>query len=59
MFIVEDLHFESDVQEAIETLPQELPSLYLPPLHVLTYDLAYITQVMGGFWIVSVAMRNQ
>lgn len=30
MFIVEDLHFESDVQEAIETLPQELPSLYLP-----------------------------
>ena len=59
MFIVEDLHFESDVQDAIETLPQELPVLYLPPLHLVPSDLVYITQVTSGFYIVSVAMRNQ
>lgn len=29
MFTLEDLHFESDVREAIETLPEDLEAVYI------------------------------
>ena len=33
IFTLADLHFESDVREAIETLPEDLEAVYIHPLY--------------------------
>ena len=37
IFTLADLHFESDVRKAIETLPEDLEAVYMRPLYNHSY----------------------
>ena len=44
MFTLADLHFESDVLEAMETLPEDLEAVYMHPMSDLSAILLTSSQ---------------
>ena len=44
LFILDDLHFPTDVDEAVNTIPEGLPALYSDTLQQFWHTLADLVQ---------------